>query len=130
MSESTNLAESEPGKVEELAAKLAAWRKDVDAQMPTPNPAYAPNAQLAERHDQAAGQHRRGPRRDAPVRAATAQEHPWLLGPRRRLGVVGIRRHEARNVRGYGTDRLRQWQRWKHCRVPGGRSRRSSSPSR
>ncbi|SIO61282.1 Arylsulfatase A [Singulisphaera sp. GP187] len=45
--ESTNLAESEPGKVEELAAKLAAWRKDVDAQMPTPNPAYTPNAQLA-----------------------------------------------------------------------------------
>jgi arylsulfatase A len=30
-----------------LAAKLGAWRKDVDAQMPTPNSAYAPNAQLA-----------------------------------------------------------------------------------
>ena len=38
----------------------------------------------------------------------------------RRLGIVGIRRHEARNVRGYGTDRLRQWQWWKHGRVPGG----------
>ena len=45
-SESTNRAESEPVKVEELAAKLAAWRKDIDAQMPTPNTAYSPNAQL------------------------------------------------------------------------------------
>jgi hypothetical protein len=45
--ESTNLAESQPGKVEELAAKLAAWRKDVDAQMPMPNPDYTPNAQLS-----------------------------------------------------------------------------------
>ncbi len=47
VSESTNLAESQPEKVEELAAKLAAWREAIDAQMPTPNPAYAPNAQLA-----------------------------------------------------------------------------------
>lgn len=46
LKESTNLAESEPGKVEELAGKLAAWRKEVGAQMPTPNPNYAPNAQL------------------------------------------------------------------------------------
>ncbi|WP_406697220.1 sulfatase-like hydrolase/transferase [Singulisphaera sp. Ch08] len=45
--ESTNLAETRPEKVVELAAKLAAWRKGVDAQMPTPNPAYAPNAQLS-----------------------------------------------------------------------------------
>jgi arylsulfatase A-like enzyme len=47
ISEATNLAASHPGKVDELAAKLGAWRKDVNAQMPTPNPAYAPNAQLA-----------------------------------------------------------------------------------
>ena len=38
----------EPRAVEELAAKLAAWRKDVDAQMPTPNPDYAPNAQAKD----------------------------------------------------------------------------------
>lgn len=43
--ESTNLADKQPRKVEELAAKLSAWRKAVDAQMPTPNPDYSPNAQ-------------------------------------------------------------------------------------
>jgi arylsulfatase A len=45
MSETTNLVEREPKKVEELAAKLAEWRKDVVAQMNTLNPDYSPNAQ-------------------------------------------------------------------------------------
>jgi hypothetical protein len=45
LKESTNLAAKQPQRVEELAAKLAAWRGDVDAQMPMPNPRYAPNAQ-------------------------------------------------------------------------------------
>jgi arylsulfatase A len=44
-SESHNLAAKEPQRVEELAARLAAWRKDVAAQEMTPNPAYAPNPQ-------------------------------------------------------------------------------------
>jgi arylsulfatase A-like enzyme len=42
-SETTDLAESQPDKVKELAAKLDAWRKDVGAVMPTPNPKYAEN---------------------------------------------------------------------------------------
>ncbi len=41
--ESNNLAEAEPKKVEELAAKLDAWRKAVGAQMPGPNPDHVPN---------------------------------------------------------------------------------------
>lgn len=43
--ESRNLAEREPARVAELAAKLAAWRETVGAQMPTPNPGYRPIAQ-------------------------------------------------------------------------------------
>ena len=46
-SESNNLADKNPDKVKELAAKLTSWRASVDAQMPTPNPDYSPNAQLA-----------------------------------------------------------------------------------
>ncbi len=45
--ESTNLADKYPEKVTALAAKLAAWRSTVEAQMPTPNPSYAPNPQAA-----------------------------------------------------------------------------------
>lgn len=45
MKETTNLAEQEPKKVEALAAKLEAWRQAVEAQRPTPNPDYSPNAQ-------------------------------------------------------------------------------------
>lgn len=41
--EGTNLADKEPQKVRELADKLAAWRKSVDAQMMSPNPKYFPN---------------------------------------------------------------------------------------
>ncbi len=36
--EQNNLAKSQPEKAAELLAKLKEWRKDVDAQMPTPNP--------------------------------------------------------------------------------------------
>ena len=38
--EKNNLAAANLDKVSELAAKLAAWRKDVNGLMPTPNPDY------------------------------------------------------------------------------------------
>ncbi len=38
LGETKNLAEQEPAKVKELHAQLLAWRKDVGALMPTPNP--------------------------------------------------------------------------------------------
>jgi arylsulfatase A len=40
--ETTNLAESNPTKVKELADIMNKWRKDVGAQMPTQNPNYNP----------------------------------------------------------------------------------------
>jgi hypothetical protein len=40
-----------PAKVESLRARLHAWRKEVGAQMPTPNPAYDPSK---PEHDPAA----------------------------------------------------------------------------
>lgn len=43
LSESRNLAADKPDAVKELAAELAAWRKEVGAKMPTPNPDYKPN---------------------------------------------------------------------------------------
>ncbi|MCK4292712.1 MAG: sulfatase [Planctomycetes bacterium] len=43
--EKNNLADKMPGKAAELLKMLKAWRKDVDAQMPTPNPDYKPRAQ-------------------------------------------------------------------------------------
>ena len=43
--ESKNLAAEKPEVVKELAAKLAAWRKEVGAKMPVPNPDYKPNPQ-------------------------------------------------------------------------------------
>ncbi len=42
--EQHDLAQSEPAKAEELRTMLHAWRKDVKADMPTPNPNYDPNA--------------------------------------------------------------------------------------
>ncbi len=45
--ESTNLADKNPDKVRDLAEKLADWRASVGAKMPTSNPDYSPNAQLA-----------------------------------------------------------------------------------
>jgi arylsulfatase A len=43
--ESRNLAEQQTEKVAAMAKKLDAWRKSVNAQMPTPNPNYLPNPQ-------------------------------------------------------------------------------------
>lgn len=43
--ESRNLAEEEPQRVADLAARLVAWRESVGAQMPSANPDYSPNAQ-------------------------------------------------------------------------------------
>jgi len=40
--ETTNLARSHAAVVESLKRKLAAWRREVGAQMPTPNPDYDP----------------------------------------------------------------------------------------
>jgi arylsulfatase A-like enzyme len=40
--EKNNLADKMPRKAAELHKMLTAWRKDVDAQMPTPNPDYKP----------------------------------------------------------------------------------------
>ena len=39
--ERTNLAVAHPGTVKELHDKLAAWRKEVGAIMPTPNPGFS-----------------------------------------------------------------------------------------
>ena len=47
--EQNDLAEKEPQRAAELLAELNRWRKDVGAQMPTPNPDYAPEtADLTE----------------------------------------------------------------------------------
>jgi arylsulfatase A-like enzyme len=43
--EKNNLATQQPDKVKELHAKLIAWRKDVGALMPTPNPDFKPGKQ-------------------------------------------------------------------------------------
>ncbi len=48
VSESRNLAAEKPDVVTELAKKLADWRKDVGAKMPTPNSDYKPNPQAAD----------------------------------------------------------------------------------
>lgn len=45
--EENNLAAETPAKVKELQSKLAAWRKQVGAVMPTPNPSFDPNAKPA-----------------------------------------------------------------------------------
>ena len=44
ISEENNLAAQEPGKTKALHEKLIAWRKEVGALMPTPNPNFDPNA--------------------------------------------------------------------------------------
>jgi hypothetical protein len=40
--EERDLARAEPKRVAELRDRLHAWRKEVGAQMPTPNPKYDP----------------------------------------------------------------------------------------
>lgn len=42
--EHKDLSKSNPAKVKELSAKLAAWQKRMKAKMPKPNPNYNPNA--------------------------------------------------------------------------------------
>lgn len=42
ISEKTNRAAQQPERVKELHAKLSAWRKEVGALMPTPNPEFDP----------------------------------------------------------------------------------------
>ena len=42
ISEKDDLAGKRPARANELHEKLIAWRKSVDAQMPTPNPEYKP----------------------------------------------------------------------------------------
>jgi arylsulfatase A len=49
VSENNNLAEADSQRAEQMAAKLAAWRKAVDAQMPLPNPDFEPPAQADDR---------------------------------------------------------------------------------
>ena len=47
-SESNNVADKDSEKVRELASKLAGWRSSVGAQMPSSNPSYAANPQVAD----------------------------------------------------------------------------------
>jgi arylsulfatase A-like enzyme len=57
--EQRNLAVEMPAKVDELRARLHAWRKEVGAQMPTRNPSYDPSKpehDPATRKPQEAGQ--------------------------------------------------------------------------
>ncbi len=50
LSETTNLAESEPEKLMELHEAMLAWRREVNAPVPTtPNPKYDPEAKLKKR---------------------------------------------------------------------------------
>lgn len=46
--ENKNLAAEKPEVVKQLADKLATWRKEVGAKMPTPNPDYVPNPQAKD----------------------------------------------------------------------------------
>lgn len=45
LGESQNLIEREPQRAAQLADQLAAWRKNVGAEMPTPNPDFVPDEQ-------------------------------------------------------------------------------------
>jgi arylsulfatase A len=46
--EQRNLAKENPAKAEELLTKLRMWRREVGAQMPTPNPDYDPEKDKAQ----------------------------------------------------------------------------------
>jgi arylsulfatase A-like enzyme len=46
--EQHDLASAQPEKVEELRTLLRAWRKDVNAEMPQPNPGFDPNQKWPE----------------------------------------------------------------------------------
>jgi hypothetical protein len=49
VSESQNLIDRQPQVAERLAAQLASWLKQVDAEMPTPNSGYVPTEQAEDR---------------------------------------------------------------------------------
>jgi arylsulfatase A-like enzyme len=49
--EKNNLAAQHPDKVKALREKLIAWRKEVNAIMPTPNPKFDPNAKPVKRRN-------------------------------------------------------------------------------
>ena len=49
--EKNNLAATNSGKTRELHEKLVAWRKDVDAVMPTPNPEFGSSKKQSPKHD-------------------------------------------------------------------------------
>jgi arylsulfatase A-like enzyme len=55
LGEKTNLAQRLPEKAQELLAKLTAWRKQVGAQFPTPNPSYDPQRADASRAQSKSG---------------------------------------------------------------------------
>jgi arylsulfatase A-like enzyme len=48
--ESANVANQRPAETAELERLLAAWRQEVDAQMPTPNPDYDPSRDAPPSH--------------------------------------------------------------------------------
>jgi arylsulfatase A-like enzyme len=54
--EKDNLAARQPDQVKALHAKLVAWRKDVGALMPAPNPNYDPKAKAPARSGKKANQ--------------------------------------------------------------------------
>ena len=47
ISETKDLASTQPDRAKALRTRLDAWLKSVDAQLPTPNPAYDPAAENA-----------------------------------------------------------------------------------
>ncbi len=92
--EAMNLAISEPGRARELKEALAAWREQVGAQMPTPNPAYDPAAAWTTLFQGNDGSIR--------LNAAQAEVHGQML------------RYEPppnKNTLGYWT-RVQDWCRW------------------
>ena len=48
ISESTNLTDRESQRAAQMAARLETWLKQVDAQMPRPNPEFTPDTQAAD----------------------------------------------------------------------------------
>jgi arylsulfatase A len=49
LGETRNLAPADPGRTAELRSELAAWRREVGAEMMRPNPDYDPNVQLPQK---------------------------------------------------------------------------------
>ncbi|MBU6402757.1 MAG: sulfatase, partial [Verrucomicrobia bacterium] len=76
LGETTNLAARMPHQAEEMRRQLAAWRRSVDAQMPTPNPDYrlaiSPARMVAQSADGTILLHAR----DVTVHGATVRYEP------------------------------------------------------